>query len=70
MEELIDSLINLLEVRADRDKAFSDCDHSWGYFGAGREEELKKAKERFSEAFKKAVYENAPTHFRRHGECD
>ena len=55
MDELIDALMDLIQVKADRDKAFNDCDHSWGYYGSGREEELQKARNRFSNAFRMAV---------------
>ena len=54
-DELIDSLLNLIEVKVDRDKARNDCDCSWGYYGAGREEELSQAKKRFSKAFRGAM---------------
>ena len=55
MDELIDALMNLIKVKADRDKAFADCDQSWGYYGSGREEELQNAQTRFGNALKRFI---------------
>ena len=58
MDEFIDALMNLIEVKTERDKALNDCDSSWGYYGFHEEETLKAAKERFSKAFKAMVNEH------------
>jgi len=55
MDEFIDALMNLIEVKTERDKAFADCDSSWGYYGFHEDEKLAEAQERFSKAFKAMV---------------
>ena len=55
MEELIDALMELIEARAERNKARADCEGSWGYYGHYQEERLEKAQGRFTKAFKAAV---------------
>lgn len=47
MDEFIDALESVIEAKTARDKAFNDCDLSWGYSGYYEEETLKSAKERF-----------------------
>ena len=45
MKELIELLTELIAIKAERDKAFAECDCSWGYHGYALEEKLKKAEE-------------------------
>ena len=57
MDELIDALMNVIELKRERDKAFEDCDATWGYFGYEIEERLEKAKAKFADALKVVILE-------------
>jgi len=55
MDELIDSLLDVIQLKTERDKAFESCESSWGYFGHDIESQLQKAKERFGKALDKYI---------------
>ncbi len=57
MKELIESLKEAIKLQAKRDKAFSDCDGSWGYYGYHIEEELKIAHVRCKKAINNIIDE-------------
>ncbi len=61
MDEFLDALDAYMEAKAERDKAKSDCDSSWGYYGHDCEEKLEKARERFEKCFRDCVRRFAPT---------
>ena len=60
MDEMIDALINVIELKRKRDKAFEDCDSSWGHYGYDIERQLEEAKERSAKALKRFICENTP----------
>ncbi len=55
MESLTNALITLVKIKHKRDKAFNNCEGSWGYFGYNLEEELKKAEEEFDLELNKII---------------
>ena len=50
MDEMIDALVKLIRLKQERDKAFADCDSSWGYYGYDIEKKLEEAKQRYAKA--------------------
>ena len=52
MDEFTNALMDLIETKTRRDKAFESCENSWGYHGYALEEELTKAQDRFKVAFR------------------
>ena len=55
MKELTRALERFLEAKTEYDKAFNDCEGTWGYYGQYYEEQLEKAEKAFSDAFVSAV---------------
>ena len=58
MDELIDALMDIIERKRERDKAYESCESSWGYYGHDIEDKLQKSKERFAKALHKIIVEN------------
>ena len=55
MNKFIEALQAYIEKKIERDKAFADCDHSWGYYGHNLEEELENALKEVEKTFRDAV---------------
>ncbi len=55
MEKLLEALSRVQKLQTERDKAFADCDHSWGYYGYDMEDKLKTAQSEFAVALKEVI---------------